>query len=683
MGKLGKKARKFAKKNLPGVLRQRRKNKAMFKKRSSHRGKGDAEDEVIEKLQINTGRDTGFEDFKDASINGVFPEVEIDENADASESDGYLSEDSHTPATVGDGTENNHSEDDMGLSKLSVQNENILKDLTLQKKKLNKLMKKDTGFGRFLEKNSRKISKNDDMESDEDEISDRRIELAGRHEEGTLFTVSLIKNLSEMVSENGSESGLTTLLNAYRTACHYGAESNGCRIQNSEAFCEIVTVMLTKADSLFRGLLQISSSSCKKEIIVELINTPKWKKWRPLVKLYLRSSLHMLNEATDSEILAFCLTRLRASLVFFAAFPSLLPRLIKTTVHLWATGRGVLSSASFFVIRDVASIFGSDYFDSCLAKCFLAYTAQCRVHEIVNGNHINFLRNSFVELCSLDMHKSSVKALASICLLTMMLRWTLITKKKEAANKISSWEYVNCIDLWVLFISINIQEYDLQPLFFATIQLINGIAHMFPGPRYFPLRLKCIHWLNNLSCSSGIFVPVASLMLDVLEYKIVKDGGRSGSAFNFATVLKLPKHILKSQSFQEECLYSTIEQLSRHFAQWSFHISYPELATVPLNRLRKFHDSTSVDGVRRVVKRFVEQVEQNVDFVQKKRDEVAFSPNNHISVDTFLQNEKSGSQTPFTQYYRSILEKAATRILHNTEKARPKSFKRKQKTASK
>ncbi|KAJ0677514.1 hypothetical protein HanOQP8_Chr12g0437571 [Helianthus annuus] len=35
MGKLGKKARKFAKKNLPSVLKQRRKNKIVFKKRPS------------------------------------------------------------------------------------------------------------------------------------------------------------------------------------------------------------------------------------------------------------------------------------------------------------------------------------------------------------------------------------------------------------------------------------------------------------------------------------------------------------------------------------------------------------------------------------------------------------------------------------------------------------------------
>ncbi|KAG9159146.1 hypothetical protein Leryth_024890 [Lithospermum erythrorhizon] len=636
MGKLGKKARKFAKKNLPGVLRQRRKNKAIFKKRSSYRAGEYIADDADKKSSLGSGRDTNFDDIEAASIDRIFAEDGSDEVADASESDGYLSEDFDIPATVGGGAESN-SEDDLGISKLSTQNETMLKDLALQKKKLDKLRKKDEGFGRFLEKYSWKISENDDTDSDEDEISHRRIALANRNKEGTLVTGSLVQNLSEVVSEKGCESGFITLLNAYRAACHYGAESVGCRIQNSETFCEIVTVMLTKADSVFRGLLQISSSKCKKETIVELTKSSKWKKWKPLVKSYLRSSLHMLNQVTDSEILAFCLKHLRVSLVLFAAFPSLLPRLIKTAVHLWATGGGLLSSASFLIIWDVASIFGSDCFDSCLAKCFLAYSAQCRVPEIVNGSHINFLRNSFVELCSLDMSKSSAKALASIGLLTKMLQWSIVTKNQDAAKQICSWEYVNFVDLWVMFISVNIRDYDLQSLLFSIIQLINGLAYLFPGPRYFPLRLKCINWLNNLSYSSGVFIPVASWMLDVLEYKIVKEGGRSGSTFNFNTVLKLPKHILKSQTFQEECLFSTIGLTIKTLAQWSFHISFPELATIPLTSLRKFHDSTSVDGMRRMVKRFIEQVEQNVDFVQKKRDEVAFSPNNHQSVDSFLQ----------------------------------------------
>lgn len=112
---------------------------------------------------------------------------------------------------------------------------------------------------------------------------------------------------------------------------------------------------------------------------------------------------------------------------------------------------------------------------------------------------------------------------------------------QEAIKKICSWEYANCIDLWVMFISANIRDYDIQPLCYMAIQLINGVANLFPGPRYFPLRLRCIQWLNKLSSSSGIFIPVTSFVLDLLEYKIGKEDGKPGKSINFPPLLKVIK----------------------------------------------------------------------------------------------------------------------------------------------
>lgn len=115
----------------------------------------------------------------------------------------------------------------------------------------------------------------------------------------------------------------------------------------------------------------------------------------------------------------------------------------------------------------------------------------------------------------------------------------LIAYKQEAVKKICSWQYANCIDLWVTYISHYIHDYDLQPLLYIIIQIINGMAILFPGPRYLPLRRKCIEWLNHLSSSSGIFIPVTSLALDVLEYKVSKEVGKPGKDFNFSSAVKV------------------------------------------------------------------------------------------------------------------------------------------------
>ncbi|KAF2318572.1 hypothetical protein GH714_008982 [Hevea brasiliensis] len=47
-------------------------------------------------------------------------------------------------------------------------------------------------------------------------------------------------------------------------------------------------------------------------------------------------------------------------------------------------------------------------------------------------------------------------------------------------------------------------------------------------------------------------------------------------------------------------------------------------------------------------------------FVRKKRDDVAFSPRDQQSLESFLQLKRGGGNVPFTQYYRSVMEKSAS-----------------------
>lgn len=139
---------------------------------------------------------------------------------------------------------------------------------------------------------------------------------------------STADSLCQLVMEQHNVPAFVRLLNRYRVACHYGSESFTV-LEDSRIYSKILTFVLCEADNVFRKILGISSSSGRKGAILELKNTSKWKNLKPLVKSYLRSTMFFLNEVTDPQILAFALTRLRASILFFAPFPSLLQRLIK------------------------------------------------------------------------------------------------------------------------------------------------------------------------------------------------------------------------------------------------------------------------------------------------------------------------------------------------------------------
>ncbi|XP_068331222.1 protein REBELOTE-like [Pyrus communis] len=684
MGKLGKKARKFSKKNLQSVLRKNRKLNSKFNKRrtSKNGGKEDSgKEQKGDAVELSNARNTEGIYTEDTPLDAIFSEDENDVFGDDSDSDGYLSEDSSDLHLAHSETENSQ-EGNFGSSgsDLSVQNREIQLELVKKMKKLDKLKEKDPDFSNFLENyNKRSEQFRNKKYADEDEMSEDDMQpenVDGVNTHGSkLLTSSAIDSLCQLVKEHQSVPALTSLLNGYRAACHYGAETtsvfnaDSCRgIQNSEAFCKILMVMLNEADNVFRGLLGISTSNPKKEKSLDLSKNSKWNTLKPLIKSYLRSTLLLLNEVNDSEIMAFSLARIRASMIIFVAFPSLLRRLIKLAVHLWATGKGTISSLSFLIIRDVASVFRSDCFDTCFINTYKSFIGHCQFMEPVIFQHVQFLRNSFVELCSVDLQKASSKAIVSIKQLSKILKQGLLTKKKEAVKKICGWQYTSCIDLWVTFISANIPDHDPQPLLFMLIQIINGVAVLFSGPRYLPLRVKCIQWLNQLASSSGIFIPIASLVVDILEYKIGKDVGKPGKDTNIMCSVKFPKNWLKSRNFQEQCVVSVIELLSAHFAQWSYHISFPDLATIPLVRLRKFHEITTIESFKRIVKRFIDQVEQNIEFVRKKRDEVPFSPKDQQSVESFLQLERHSGNTPFAQYYKSIIDKAASRNLALFEK---------------
>ncbi|KAL2646691.1 hypothetical protein AAZX31_05G078700 [Glycine max] len=623
MGKLGKKARKFAKKNLQSVLRNKRKLNSKFKRKASKGDNQDIEENLENDATNSSNERIVVEEFQDTSLDALFREDDSEMLGDDSD---ICDQDSSFSHVIGSDDENeNYIGNSNGASSLSVQNKDICAELLKKAKKLNKLKEKSS-----------------DDEKSLDWVQPADNNNACSHA-GKLLTSASVDSLCKLVKEQCSVPALTCLLNAYRAACHNVSEAtsvSGCvftrGIQKSGTFCKIFMFMLHEADTTFRRLLGISSSSSRKETVLDLKNTTKWLSVRPLIKSYIRSTVFLLNQVTDSEVLAFSICRLRASIIFLFAFPSLLRNILKISVHLWATGHGSLSSHFFLIIQDIVSESSSNWFDFCFVKTYKAFINHSQFVER-KFEHIHFLRNSF----------SSNKAMPCILHLGKILQNGWKTKKKEVVTTICSWQYINCIDLWVTFISANIHDYDLQPLLYMIVQIINEVALLFPGPRYLPLRLRCIHWLNNLSGSSGVFIPVTSLVLDVLEYKITKDTSEA--------------LVIKSRGFQEECVSSAIELLMEHFAKWSYHISFPELATAPLIQLKKVFERTSVESFKRVIKRFIDQVELNIGFVQKKREEVPFSPKDQQSVESFLQVEKRNGNTPFTQYYKSIMSKASSR----------------------
>ncbi|XP_018679723.2 protein REBELOTE-like [Musa acuminata AAA Group] len=668
--KLGKKARKFAKKNLPSVMKRQRKLNSMFKKKSAPRRLKVSNEVFLEEsnksknVQQTHGDHEGMildEAVYNNDLGDLFHQDDYDLAEDASVSDGYISEDPECPY-ISESEDEICSEEKSDDAPILLQNREIYQEIAKQKRKLDKLCVKDPQFSKFLENRRSDLHKSkseeiySDEEGDANSADDDGIRESETSLSGKVLTSSTLDVWCWMVMEQPNSSTFSSLLYGFRAACHYGVDSDEVsqqKIANREVFSKLLTFILQEAHGIFCRLLGISGSM-NKENLLKTTKNSEWKSVRPLIKSYLRSSLFLLNQEMDNQILMFVISQLRLSIMFFAAFPSLAKRLIKRSIHLWATGDENLSACSFFIIRDIASKFSSDYLDICLMRTYRAFIANCKFMDPANLKHIKFLMHSIVEIYSLDIQKSSQKVLVSVQQLASILRQALKIKKKEELKKIHSWQYINCISVWVEFVSCNFKNYDLQPLLVLIIEIIRGIAHLFSGPRYSPLRFKCVKILNQLSLSSGVFIPIASLLFDCLEHRGNINVDRTQrSHVDFSSLLKAPKQLLKSRDFHEESILTAIQLLSEHFSQWSYHISFPELTTIPLILLKRFHENTTLESVRRTVKRLMDQAQQNSEFIQRKRDEVSFSPEDQSSVDSFLQLEKNDKSAPFGRFYAS------------------------------
>ncbi|GFZ18217.1 Noc2p family [Actinidia rufa] len=481
------------------------------------------------------------------------------------------------------------------------------------------------------------------------------------------ITSAMVDSWCNAIREGAKLGAVRSLLKAFRAACHYGDDgedesSAKLNIMSSSVFNKIMLFVLSEMDGILRALLKLPPSGGKKETITDLMSTKQWKNYSHLVKSYFGNALHVLNQMTDTEMISFTLKRLRYSSIFLAAFPSLLRRYIKVVIHFWGTGGGALPVVSFLFIRDLCIRLGSDCLDECFKGMYKAYVLNCQFVNATKLQHIQFLGNCVTELIGVDLPAAYQHAFVFIRQLAMILREALTMKTKEAFRKVYEWKYMNCLELWTGAICAYSSESDFMPLAYPLTQIISGVARLVPTARYFPLRLRCVRMLNRIAASSGSFIPVSLLLLDMLEMKELNrpPTGGVGKAVDLRTILKVSKPTLKTRAFQEACVFSVVEELAEHLAHWSYSVAFFELSFIPAVRLRNFCKSTKIERFRREMRQLIRQIEANGDFTNKKRTSVSFLPNDPAAA-SFLEDEKKTGASPLSQYVATLHERSRQR----------------------
>eukprot|EP00854_Cymbomonas_tetramitiformis_P003913 gene3913-4876_t len=408
------------------------------------------------------------------------------------------------------------------------------------------------------------------------------------------------------------------LLRGYRSACHYGDAQlddldSEYNIASSNVFNKLMLFVLREIDGIFRSILGMAGKDPALTSNVSLEKRPRWKKVEPLLKSYLGNTLHIAGQMTDDSMIAFTLRRLGASADLMEPFDRLTRKILRMALGVFAGGDSVDNarlrvSAILFIRRLAVAVPG--YLDKCLRGVYRTFAANAKFVTPTSIPSISFMADCVVEMYGLDHAASYQHAFVAIRQLALLLRSALTTKTKDAFQAIYCWQAVWCMEVWVRVLVAYTESVELQALVYPVAQIIVGAARLLPAARYFPLRLRLVRLLNRLAAGTGKFIPVSSLLIEVLQFKELSKSplaaGGAGKPPDFATVLKVPKASLRTTAFQS----------------------------------------------------LVEVVERHSDWVVGKRNTVDFAPRDTMAIGSFMEAEKQAKQGPLYKYVAQLRAEA-------------------------
>ncbi|EFN57450.1 hypothetical protein CHLNCDRAFT_142934 [Chlorella variabilis] len=545
-------------------------------------------------------------------------------------------------------------------------------EMAAHKSQLEALKQQDPEFYAYLQSTDQELlnfgqESEDELDSDE-EVEEGGEGPAGEGEQGLAeygqqqklggVTLAMVEGWCQAARDNASIGAVRNIMKAYRVACHYGDSEEqveeSMRIASSAVYNKLMLFVLREIDGIFQRVLLEGASAKQKQqplAAASLVRLPRWKKADPLVKSYLGNTLHLLGALTDGAMLTFILRRLRASTLLLAPYEKLQRRLLKMAFSLFGSADNATRVQAILLVRQMALELPQPALDNCLKGVYRAFSTNAKFVNAASVPQINFMAAAVVEMYGISAAASYQHAFSFIRQLAVLLRSALTSKSKEAYREVYCWQTINCLELWAKLLAAKADEPELRPLIYPvtqarTLLLLLGVARLVPAPAYFPLRLRCARALNRLGEATSTFIPVAPVLLEVLQWSDLRKAPKpsTGQHPDVLLQLRVSKANLRSAQYQEEVIGQVMELLAEHLACWGCHIAFPELSFLTLSQLRKFMKNTPVDRFR------------------QGRIGVDFSPKDLAQVSTFLAGENVAKQAPIQQYARSLLTRARQRL---------------------
>lgn len=714
--------KKFEKKHLKGVL-DKRKETAKIKQRAQVKAKKQAKrpkdeeffknsnvsrpktknskDANVSAMSVDDFFQGGFEDIIDKKKSKKqlgkrkrdAPEVDDEDSDEGSGSDLFV-EDQPVASDSDDGGDDDDDDDD-----------DADENLGMSKEAMDKLAKDDPEFYKFLKENDPEaldfdenadlaeldeLSAGSDQSDAEQPKKKRKKAKKEEVEEEVLpdneLTREMVAKWKNLIEEKQSLRAARQVVLAFRCAAHLNeddVEENSAAqrysINSPEVFHDVLIVALKQVPAVISHHLPIKESASGK--IYVPTDSKKFHTLSIMIKTFTASIIHLLSTLSDDATLKLTIGSLEPLVPYLLSFRKLLKVLIKTVVNYWArpASSETTKITSFLVLRKLVVIGDKGIRETVLKSTYQGLVSGSRATNANTIQGINLMKNSAAELWGIDQSVGYTTAFTFIRQLAIHLRNSIVKKEKDSHKVVYNWQYTHSLDFWSCVLAEHCsplkeaeagKEGQLKLLIYPLVQVTLGAMRLVPSSTFFPLRFHLVRSILRLSRATNTYIPLASVLLEVLESADMKRFPKASSIkpLDFSLAYKAPKSYHRTRVYQDGVGEHLVELFSEHFTIWAKNIAFPEFSLPVIIQLkrwvkqaRKISTGNKNNKVISMIVLLVQKLEANAKFIEEKRSKVDFAPKDRAQVDAFLR-DFDWEKTPLGAYVvvqRKIREQKA------------------------
>ncbi|KAI2641043.1 Noc2p family protein [Xylaria nigripes] len=581
---------------------------------------------------------------------------------------------------------NDDSSDDLEMSDVeqpvvseSEEDDDQLDDsnLGMSKDVMDGLAKDDPDFYKFLKENDPEALDFDDADlaevdalsasEEEEELPKKKRKKSNQSEadtspQGNELTQEMVARWKASITESYSLKAARQVVLAFRSAAHLNEDEDEqgntqpYTISSPGVFHDVLIVALKQIPDVLQHHLPIKESASGKVYVPT--ESKKFKPLSMLLRSFTSSILHILPTLSDDASLKLTLSALTPLVPYLLTFRKLLKVLIKAVVGFWShtASSDTTRITAFLVLRRLVVVGDKGIREAVLKATYQGLISGSRATNVNTVQGINLMKNSAAELWGLDQSIGYTTAYNFIRQLAIHLRNSIVHNQNESYKHVYNWQYIHSLDFWSCVLSEHCnslreaeagKESQLRLLIYPLVQVTLGAMRLIPTATYFPLRFHMIRSLLRISRSTGTYIPVASVLLEVLNSAEMRKSPKQATlkALDFHVAYKAPKSYLRTRIYQDGLGEQIVDLFAEYFVLWSTNIAFPEFVLPViimlkrwLKQSRKKASGNNNGKLRSGLVLLVQKLEANAKFIEGKRAKVDFAPRDRAQVDAFLKD---------------------------------------------